>query len=717
MKRKKQAVLLIHGIGEQRPMDTLRGFVKAVWEKDEKVHSKITKHGTWSIPDSISGNYELRCLTTSQNKNGVLTDFYEYYWAHLMEGNKISHVTAWLKRILFKAPWKLPKPLRGIWYFLFFSSLVILYLVFNDTLPVGAQITQTPSWYSTFFGLVLIPIIVTIFSDIIGDAARYLDPGPKNIKRRQEIRAKGVELLKKLHDSGKYDRIIVVGHSLGTFIAYDILTYAWQHFNNGIDITGASTKTKLPELYKMETLLAAWEKYKSDDLEEDEKKELLKTGLSIEKYKQKKLLKDWPTIEEGIEKAETYRILDILKSWNKIKKLFKKSDVNLNKIKELLNSDTYNKDLNVLKLENLKKLLKDWEQTINASEAEKDKKIGFIKNWKDYKKSRITENDESLVKIYQQYKSDISEDTKIQELDKIEILLESWRVIIRGTFKDKRTSKMFEDTKAKTDEKIQSLIRALQSYEEGASEDSDVKKIEKRVALFKAWQSKEKNDHVDNNPKKDEMEELLGDKYIQAFLEDIVSKKYRHLQYKVFEENINVREEQSKEYGNWLVSDLVTLGSPLTYSDLLLAESLEELRTKQEQRELPIVPPILEKKKITFDKKVKVNDNKRNVLFFHDAAMFGLTRWTNITFKPSLTIFGDIISGPLKPVLGYGVKDVETKTKILNGLISHTNYWSPEKKKNPGKDATEEEKKDFEVKHILQLREALDLLNKDDHSN
>ncbi len=728
MKKKKQAVLLIHGIGEQRPMDTLRGFVKAVWETDKKVQDEYAKPGTWSIPDTISDSYELRCLTTSKNKNEVYTDFYEYYWAHLMEGNKIGHVTAWLKRILFKAPWKLPKPLVGIWWFLAISGLAILYLLFNQVLPDDAQIGLAKSWYSTVIGLVLIPIVMSVFQDIVGDAARYLDPSPKNIKRRQEIRRKGIDMLKKMHESGKYDRIIVVGHSLGTFIAYDILTHAWQHYNNGIDITGASTKTKLPELYKMETLLAAWEKYKSDDIEEDEKEELLKTWASIEKYKQSKLLNDWPTIEKGIEKIEKYRIQQILKSWNKIMKALGKADIK--PLKVLLNKSGEHNDSYGGKLEKLEKLIIGWGKTLDPKEEDqiKDKDKALLKAWQEYKETSEKKEDDTIVKIYQQYKSDTSEDTKIQELDKIETLLESWRGIIRGTFRDKKTRKMVKDTEAKKIEKGQKLYRAWQSYKNGTSEDSDVQEIEKRVALFKAWQSKDKNDTVDINPKKNEMEKLLGDKNIHNFLERIVSKKYRHLQYKVHKENIKVRQEQSKDYGNWLVSDLVTLGSPLTYSDLLLAKNLEELRTKQEQRELPTVPPVLQKEKITYEPpKVKVNDelkkllffkvkdDERKLLFFHDAAMFGLTRWTNITFKPSMTIFGDIISGPLKPVLGYGVKDVVAKTNISYGLVSHTYYWSPEKKKNPGKDATEEEKKNFEVDHILDLREALDLLNKDEH--
>ena len=35
---KKQAVLLIHGIGEQKPMDTLRGFVDVMWTSDTTIH-------------------------------------------------------------------------------------------------------------------------------------------------------------------------------------------------------------------------------------------------------------------------------------------------------------------------------------------------------------------------------------------------------------------------------------------------------------------------------------------------------------------------------------------------------------------------------------------------------------------------------------------------------------------------------------------------------
>ena len=250
--KNKQAVILIHGIGEQRPMDTLRSFVKTVWETDTSMHHPYAILGTFSKPDDISESFELRRLTTTKNSKDVRTDFFEFYWAHLMEGNKISHVLAWLKRLVFKLPWKLPKPLIAVWFFIVLSGLGVIYLMFNQTLPEGAQLFGEKTFFSAILGLVLLPLLVGLIENIVGDAARYLDPSPKNIKTRQEIRTKGVNILKKMHESGEYDRIILVGHSLGSIIAYDILTYAWQQYNSGIP-----KNMELLELDKMEELLSS----------------------------------------------------------------------------------------------------------------------------------------------------------------------------------------------------------------------------------------------------------------------------------------------------------------------------------------------------------------------------------------------------------------------------------------------------------------------------
>jgi hypothetical protein len=100
--RPRQAVVLIHGIGEQRPMETLRAFVSAFLE-DGTYHSK---------PDMLSDTDEMRRLklrkfvaddpAKSTNPDWPETDFYEYYWAHQMYGTTISHVVSWLRRIMFR---------------------------------------------------------------------------------------------------------------------------------------------------------------------------------------------------------------------------------------------------------------------------------------------------------------------------------------------------------------------------------------------------------------------------------------------------------------------------------------------------------------------------------------------------------------------------------------------------------------------------------------
>ena len=56
----------------------------------------------------------------------------------------------------------------------------------------------------------------------LGDAARYFRNSPANVAVRRTIRKEAVDTLQRLHN-GQYDRIVVVAHSLGTVVAYDML--------------------------------------------------------------------------------------------------------------------------------------------------------------------------------------------------------------------------------------------------------------------------------------------------------------------------------------------------------------------------------------------------------------------------------------------------------------------------------------------------------------
>jgi hypothetical protein len=142
----------------------------------------------------------------------------------------------------------------------------------------------------------------------------------------------------------------------------------------------------------------------------------------------------------------------------------------------------------------------------------------------------------------------------------------------------------------------------------------------------------------------------------------------------------------------WLVTDFVTAGCPLTHAGLLLAHDDADLKAKQDQREFPTCPPVLESGRISFP-----HDRVHRRL--HHAALFGPTRWTNIYFPTSFIVRGDIIGGPLSALFGRGVRDCQARTSQRGGFFSHTLYWT-----RSSTQAIEE--------HIQLLRKAINLLDK-----
>jgi len=97
----KQAVVVIHGMGEQIPMQTIMGFTEAVWttdadlidpmRPDSTTGGKRERNAIWFKPDARNRSYELRRLTTESVAARGSTDFYEFYWAHLMHGTAWEH--------------------------------------------------------------------------------------------------------------------------------------------------------------------------------------------------------------------------------------------------------------------------------------------------------------------------------------------------------------------------------------------------------------------------------------------------------------------------------------------------------------------------------------------------------------------------------------------------------------------------------------------------
>lgn len=210
----KQAVVLIHGIGEQRPMASLRGFARSV-AKHERLFSR---------PDRMSQSFELRVLRSVGAE--ARTDFYEYYWAHKINETNGGHLLGWARSLLVRAPWRVPRHLLGLyvltWLGLLASAFVVVGNMPSTWVGSGWEASSIVGWVFVSIGALAQGIAI----NYLGDAARYLSPTPTSVALRQEIRADGVRLLRALHTAG-YDRIVVVGHSLGSVIGYDVLTHLW----------------------------------------------------------------------------------------------------------------------------------------------------------------------------------------------------------------------------------------------------------------------------------------------------------------------------------------------------------------------------------------------------------------------------------------------------------------------------------------------------------
>jgi hypothetical protein len=156
----------------------------------------------------------------------------------------------------------------------------------------------------------------------------------------------------------------------------------------------------------------------------------------------------------------------------------------------------------------------------------------------------------------------------------------------------------------------------------------------------------------------------------------------------------------------WLITDLVTLGSPLAYADFLIADNKSSFNKLKEDRILPTCPPQTEScpsqpskdgrkiplKRMTYELDYidPLSKNHRTFTVFNHGAPFGVTRWTNLYFESKYCgLSGDIIGGGIKETqLGKGVRNVSLDSPWKG--FSHTFYWRK-------KDSIEWYKKHFQA--------------------
>jgi hypothetical protein len=240
----KQAIVVVHGMGEQRPMDTIKSFVDVVWRQDEDAtrNGMPSPNAVWSKPDDRTGSLELRRIATRQSApspgvfdRGVRTDFFELYWADLTAGSPWEEFVAWFRGLLLRDPHKdVPPRVLLAWYCLWVLTIAFGLVALLSAIPDNASLF---GWTLPNFGSwrwLAVPVIAgagayvhALIARTFGRVARYTRASPNNIAAREQIRRRGLALLDALHNNPEYERIVVVGHSLGTIVAYELLAFFW----------------------------------------------------------------------------------------------------------------------------------------------------------------------------------------------------------------------------------------------------------------------------------------------------------------------------------------------------------------------------------------------------------------------------------------------------------------------------------------------------------
>ncbi|MBL0387301.1 hypothetical protein JJB07_11625 [Tumebacillus sp. ITR2] len=238
MDKKKICILIIHGMGEQGVYETLDVFTRNLVESLQS--SKQTriqlKHHRMRLCDEMHDYIKL----SQDDESSMELDIHEYYWAHTMQRViSFQEVVQWLIRASdgaekfydeneelarryehddayanayrdgkFKRRWYLKHIGKGVRLFYSLSRL------FGSLLPKSVE---------PLFRL-LMGKPEQMIVDYLGDVAVYTssDRKSKFYETRQTVLNGAVEKMTALLRQD-YEKVLIVGHALGSVIAYDAL--------------------------------------------------------------------------------------------------------------------------------------------------------------------------------------------------------------------------------------------------------------------------------------------------------------------------------------------------------------------------------------------------------------------------------------------------------------------------------------------------------------
>jgi hypothetical protein len=247
----------MHGIGNQHPAETIDQFGSTLADtlknsfhcKLDLVHGLAQKRRSNDVDVWFDNFLRIRCLENGE-QNGPALDIYEYYWAHYTEDQAgLTDIARWVKQVTAGAKkFYQENKAMGEKYedkSIFFQNGKFAFWRYSLVIRFFCGFIPAFSFFLTYAlkALSYIPIVGipfrTLFSlyadsawkyiaNVVGDIVVYnsTDQKCKFYRVRQQILSGAMNALRSLLEPAAngqrpYGKVLVVGHSLGSQVAYD----------------------------------------------------------------------------------------------------------------------------------------------------------------------------------------------------------------------------------------------------------------------------------------------------------------------------------------------------------------------------------------------------------------------------------------------------------------------------------------------------------------
>ena len=253
------AMLVVHGIGNQLPLETLDQFGRGLIQvyQQEFGESLIVSHHLVDKEDTRGGLWFDNVLRLSRQGKPGFIDLYEYYWAYYSEDKATwRDINGWIQGVVKGARHFYQRNASlGQQYkdkSLFFHSRTGEFSSFRYNLFVSfaskVLLGLDALWRGFLWLITRIPFLGSLadalirsyadnavrgLTNVIGDVVVYNVNDPKSkfydVKKRiKEGAVKSLKYLIEREDSNEknlpyYPRVVVAGHSLGSQVAYDAI--------------------------------------------------------------------------------------------------------------------------------------------------------------------------------------------------------------------------------------------------------------------------------------------------------------------------------------------------------------------------------------------------------------------------------------------------------------------------------------------------------------